>query len=380
MGIAVQNVRSNIDVSLPPPPLAACAGRAAARAAVEPLQQKRYLLSWKGSLAKSALARRLAALYGRRESQDVVIVDESDSHHSDEDIRFSSVFALVVGDGETATSGFSEAVCSGGIPVLAADNWAIPFEDSAPFVSYGVQVGSSDEALEGLVEKLREMQSDDAVQNLRQANARKACSLHFQTLEQQAVSLASELVYPPIGALNKTYISAVISDGVVYAVLHNNMVYSSVSRSGRTLSGHIWNLHSKGDVTQIAVDDGVVFALGLQGAIYRQSLQLMTPESSWTKVSPGPVRSIDANAGKVYVVGQNYKVYVFDVAGISRQEPWTLVADGSVDAISVVADAIYARGSRNGRIYKKPLEALGSQAPWQKTPLERLPRDVRALV
>ena len=128
-----------VDISMPTEPTPRCASESASRSYLEPLTQKRYLISFKGSFQDRPLAAEVAAFH--RDRPNVVVVDDVNAGYDSEFLLWNSIFNLVVATADDRDARFNEVVCAGGIPVAMADaTWVPPFDGFIRFSSYGVLV------------------------------------------------------------------------------------------------------------------------------------------------------------------------------------------------------------------------------------------------
>ena len=132
-----------VDISMPAEPSPRCSGISASSSFQQPLGQKRYLLSFKGSFRDYPLAGELAVLH--RDNWNVLVVDAAHTGYDTEYLLWNSVFNLVFASAADRDSRFNEVVCSGGIPVAVADSsWVSPFDGFIRFRSYGILVDDTD--------------------------------------------------------------------------------------------------------------------------------------------------------------------------------------------------------------------------------------------
>lgn len=176
--------RDGVDISLPAGPSLHCSGAKAMAALAEPSDVKQFFMTFKGKLRSRPTRLQLAHMHNDGHSN--IIIDSWDGRWAFDELLFSSLFSLIPAGDTEWTPRFTEAVCSGGVPVLITHpNYVPPFEDLVPFSSYGVFV-PSDEVFE-LAHRLRS--ELPRVEELRR-EARRVCELHFQTIEAQVASLA----------------------------------------------------------------------------------------------------------------------------------------------------------------------------------------------
>ncbi|CAJ1360173.1 unnamed protein product [Effrenium voratum] len=191
LGPALWFHRAGVDVSLPPGPTPRCSGAAAQHAMDEPLSARRYLASFKGKLRNNAARVAMAKLH--HNDLDVIVVDRLDDSHGYEELLYSSVFPLILEGDMLQTFRFTEAVCSGGIPVLVTSSQVPPLQELVPFESYGVLF--REEELPSLVARLRAL--DGLTRARLRERALQVCRAHFRTLELQAASVALQLSRRP---------------------------------------------------------------------------------------------------------------------------------------------------------------------------------------
>jgi hypothetical protein len=211
--------RPDVDVSMPPPATAHCTF-VPDSASEEPLESKRFFISFRGQFESRSMHRRSweAQRKGLARStrkwvhnvlhngRDRIIVDSSrytathkrkpgctippcfeDVYDFDMLLR-SSRFILIIGGDVEFSYRFNEAVCSGGVPVLITQAWVPPFNEFVPFESYGVLVNETNETqMDGLLHILQTL--PEAEVERRRKMARKMCVDAFQTTEKTISAL-----------------------------------------------------------------------------------------------------------------------------------------------------------------------------------------------
>jgi len=159
--------RPGVDISLPTP-WTENVRRYVAHASSS---QRTYFLTFKGNFATSrpfgdVRTRAAAALHDPLRG--VVVVDsaaEGGAAFDYEQLMFDTVFTLILRGDQPYSYRYTEAVCSGAVPVMVlSGGWVPPFSSLEPFTSYGVAVEEAE--LGGLVARLRAM-TDVQVEALR---------------------------------------------------------------------------------------------------------------------------------------------------------------------------------------------------------------------
>lgn len=176
--------RRGIDISLPPPftdnyyrmrHLPSSTGRL-----------RDIFLGFKGTLRNHPVRQTMHQLL-HNTSGDILILDSSDDSIDYWQLLSRSVFALVIRGDQAFSYRFSEAVCSGAIPVLISDDWVPPFEEVFQFHEYGVRV--KERRLQDLLFKLRRL--DMAERDRLAKNSLSFCLKHLITPWHQFDTLMS---------------------------------------------------------------------------------------------------------------------------------------------------------------------------------------------
>lgn len=174
--------RKGRDISMPPPMVDRPARVKYRQPEILGGNPKTYFLTFKGSFATSEVREQLGKLHDPENG--VVIVDssiEESKQYTYEAVMSDSVYTLIVrGDAEFSYR-FSEAVCSGAIPILIADGWVPPFESLVPFERYGFVFNES--YVQEMVSVLRKIALDKA--NQMQSEALKFCYRHIISVHKQ---------------------------------------------------------------------------------------------------------------------------------------------------------------------------------------------------
>lgn len=156
--------------------------------------EKKYWVTFKGNLGRHPIRAELAKLHNV--TAGIIILDSSkeDSDYYYDDLMSSSKFTLVVrGDAEYSYR-FTEAVCSGAVPVLVADGWVPPFNTIVPLHTYGIQIQEKD--WQNLVPRLLDVSNQEWLDM--QKNALAFChnnlvSVHHQFQTMLDVLLSSDI-------------------------------------------------------------------------------------------------------------------------------------------------------------------------------------------
>ncbi|KAL3156405.1 hypothetical protein ABBQ38_000718 [Trebouxia sp. C0009 RCD-2024] len=138
--------RPHRDISMPPP---ATERLLRYKSRMRGLSAKKYLLTFKGTLNRHPVRKSLATLHN--ESAGILILDSSKQNagYDFDDLTTNSKFTLVVRGDVQYSYRFTEAVCSGAVPILVADGWVPPFTTLVPFEAYGLRI--LEEEWQGLV-------------------------------------------------------------------------------------------------------------------------------------------------------------------------------------------------------------------------------------
>ena len=131
-------------------------------------------------MINNPIRKRAAALFhgATPKGLPVIIADKADPRWDYDQLRTSSVFNLILAGDLEFSYRFSEAVCSGGVPVLLANKWVPPFNDSLPFPGYGVYI-HEDRIQDALT--ILGLLSASSIAALR-TQAAVACRTHFRTV------------------------------------------------------------------------------------------------------------------------------------------------------------------------------------------------------
>lgn len=182
--------RPSDDISMPPPPhhviisvppLNVLENEIEAVESYEG-QSKGYFLTFKGNFATHSIRSKIGKLHKPEEG--IIIVDSSSKASSSwdfVDLMSNSEFTLAVRGDVEFSYRFTEAVCSGSVPVLVSDGWIVPFQSLVPFENYGIRI-LEDNVLE-MVSILKGI-SKESRQKL-QAEAQIVCQKYFGSVQRQ---------------------------------------------------------------------------------------------------------------------------------------------------------------------------------------------------
>lgn len=178
------------DISMPPPLHRADMINTATSPDLSTLlpSSRKYFLTFKGKFSSHPVRRRLSKLHNPVEG--IVIVDSSSSDsesYNYTDLMVNTRFALVPRGDVEFSYRFTEAVCSGSIPVLVADGWVPPFSDGRnvvraipPFEEYGVRI-LEPVALKAVVPRLQSIAEDTCARM--QRIAREVWDNHMRSVD-----------------------------------------------------------------------------------------------------------------------------------------------------------------------------------------------------
>ena len=139
LGLGTWADRPGINIALPSGPTPRCSSPKSKKSMLEPLNMKKYLVTFKGYLSRNP--RRLAAAKLHHNDLDIIIVDSQDAHYDFDDLLYSSVFGLVLEGDALFTFRLNEVICSGSIPVLVSSSQVPPLQDLVPFVAWRASLG-----------------------------------------------------------------------------------------------------------------------------------------------------------------------------------------------------------------------------------------------
>jgi len=116
----------------------------------------------------------------------------------------------------------------------------------------------------------------------------------------------------------------------------------------------------------IAADRETVFGLGLDGHVYQQPLETLTPENQWAVVSKGPVKAFTISGPTIYAILSDGWVYKQTLVLVTPESEWTgpLSGQRQMRSIAVGAGFIYGVSENNGRVYKQVLGPMSPERVW----------------
>lgn len=161
--------RKHMDISMPPPLHHEQFFRSLEW---DPVTPTKYFLTFKGNYGSHPLREQLAELHDP--GQGVVFVDSrlpNATKWSYKDLLTNSTFTVVNRGDVEFSYRYTEAVCSGAVPVVISDNWVMPFVSLMPLDLYGVRIAEKD--LSQMVQQVRRI-SAARVAKMRR-NARALC-------------------------------------------------------------------------------------------------------------------------------------------------------------------------------------------------------------
>lgn len=183
--------RPGVDVSLAPP-----AHNALQFYRFQPLpgvvgtgQPTKALLCFIGNFAAHPVRTELAQLHN--ESQGVIVKNSGylqPGARNYAELMATCKFAAAPRGDALFSYRFTEAVCSGAVPVLIADGWVPPLNSTMPLSSYGVHVAESE--VSTLVPRLEAISAEEHARM--RANALQFCHRHIATVHQSLDATLSE--------------------------------------------------------------------------------------------------------------------------------------------------------------------------------------------
>mmetsp|Transcript_99450 Transcript_99450/g.186859 ORF Transcript_99450/g.186859 Transcript_99450/m.186859 type:complete len:396 (+) Transcript_99450:150-1337(+) len=153
------------------------------------LDRKQYVLTFKGSIKRNKIRSRVRHLF-HSPSDKRIIVDNNDTRWDYDDLLHASKFVLILKGDADFSYRFTEAVCSGGVPVLVTSSWVPPFNEVKSFASYGIQMRESE--VDKLLEVLSKYSAED-LEKLRK-EARHACETMFMSVSLQAKAMVQNVL------------------------------------------------------------------------------------------------------------------------------------------------------------------------------------------
>jgi hypothetical protein len=170
------------------------------RYGVRTSMNRSFFLTFKGDLSTSRLAgnvrqRVMKALHDPLNG--IVIVDAATvegARYEFQQLMYDTVFALIMRGDQPYSYRYTQAVCSGAVPVMVvSDGWVPPFSTLHSFSEYGILVHLAD--LPHLISQLRALPLAE-VERLRYA-AKQFCMQHLITVHQQTDSMIDIVLSRP---------------------------------------------------------------------------------------------------------------------------------------------------------------------------------------
>lgn len=119
-----------------------------------------------------------------------------------------------------------------------------------------------------------------------------------------------------------------------------------------------------------------MYAVGLEGHVFRQSIGNMTTQTDWELVSNTFVDCVAFYGGYIYAVTPEYTVGRQLLRNMTLNSPWQPWSDGPVLSVAVRGDDIYAV-QEGKKLVKKKITDSATQAPW--TLVKEMWDDIRAV-
>ncbi|KAI9033319.1 hypothetical protein DFJ74DRAFT_640549 [Hyaloraphidium curvatum] len=112
----------------------------------------RWFLTFMASFRKGKARKRIKELLPTNQTEGIVLVDSANEQEAKRfnylELLSSSVFSLILSGDLQYSLRYVEVICSGAVPVLIQDQLVPPFEQIAPFESYGVRFREAEDLKE----------------------------------------------------------------------------------------------------------------------------------------------------------------------------------------------------------------------------------------
>lgn len=186
-------------VGMPVAPLFnATAQQLAEVAAWEPPSEYKVFASFKGRFSTNSVRPVLGRLHDP--TQGIIIVNSELGQPPDVNwttLMGASAFALVPRGDARWSYRFTEAVCSGSVPVVVGvDGWLMPLDRLAPFDTYGIFISVADAS--SIIELLRAIPEQERLQKA--AAAREVCQRWLGSPQRIAQAVLTELTMKLLAA------------------------------------------------------------------------------------------------------------------------------------------------------------------------------------
>jgi hypothetical protein len=156
-------------------------------------RRRNYFLTFLGNFHSHPVRPRFGQML-HDPSEGVIVVDS----HSTEavlydftDLLVNTSFTLVLRGDKEFSYRFTEAVCSGSVPVLVSDGWIVPFSQHlVPFQDYGVQVSEDAEAGR-VLSTLRALIDEEGRWEAMQKKALNVCQTSMVSVQKSTEAMLS---------------------------------------------------------------------------------------------------------------------------------------------------------------------------------------------
>jgi hypothetical protein len=150
---------------------------------------KKYFLTFLGNFASHPVRKRFQVLH--KPSAGIVILNSKSNdalNYKYADLLANSSYTLVPRGDLEFSYRFTEAVCSGSVPVLVSDGWVVPFSRSlVPFEEYGVRAGEEDPT--ALLSTLRGI--TEGQRTVMQQKAQEVCQEYMGSVDRSIDAMLS---------------------------------------------------------------------------------------------------------------------------------------------------------------------------------------------
>ena len=159
--------------------------------------------------------------------------------------------------------------------------------------------------------------------------------------------------------------------GHAFAIRDDGKIYGQKIDSNSTVSFvEDWPRAAANSAKYIAVDSTALYVVGLDGHIYSQPLESMTPTTRWTLTSRGnrdsPLQGIAVYNGRLYGIGGNFKIYVKTLAGTTAATAWQVAGRGKATAICACESGLFVIGQEPGYDLFKQTGTESHSWAWDK--------------
>ena len=120
---------------------------------------------------------------------------------------------------------------------------------------------------------------------------------------------------------------------------------------------------SSESMQSVAVWRDIVYGVGADNAVYKQSLSAFETDTAWELVSASGVKAVAVHEDTIYAVGLDFKVYQQCLATASPSSEWFSFAAAGVESIAVEGDVIFGVGL-DGKVYGQALREVSESSSW----------------